>query len=144
MQPVATDKHEELNIRMPFDILVEYWNRKSAVRLHVNIMLFNENNICVFTTTTLGEPNWHGREFPEGLFRSVCHVPGDLLNNGRYRVRIMLVRDTSIVVYKMDDAIVFDLQDSPDRRGHWFGAMSGVVRPLLEWETERLDAEVNF
>ena len=131
---------ENLTIRTPFDIIIEYWNRKPGACLNLSILIYNENNICVFNSATSDEPNWHGKAFPNGLFRSVCHIPGDLLNDCRYKMRLLFVQDSAVVLFKMDDALVFDIQDSAESRGQWFGKFPGVVRPLLEWETERLDA----
>jgi lipopolysaccharide transport system ATP-binding protein len=138
VRPCETVGPEGITIRTPLDIEMEYWNCRPGARLHVNLTLYDENNVCVFMSTPLHEPNWHGREFPEGLFRSVCHVPGDLLNDGRYRIRLAFVRDASIVLYRLRDALVFDVSDSDDRRGEWYGKFDGVVRPLLDWKTERL------
>ncbi len=89
------------------------------------------------------EPAWHGRPFPAGLFRSVCHVPGGLLNDGVHRVLLLVVKEETEVVFSFEDAIVFDVSDSVERRGGWHGKWPGAVRPDLEWETERLDGEIS-
>jgi lipopolysaccharide transport system ATP-binding protein len=46
---------------------------------------------------------------------------------------IMIVRDTSAQVYKLDDALVFEVHDV-ERAGNWYGKWPGVVRPDLRWD----------
>jgi lipopolysaccharide transport system ATP-binding protein len=65
-------------------------------------------------------------------------VPGDLLNDGMYRVLLLVVKDQGIVLYRHDDILIFNVADSVERRGEWHGKWTGAVRPMLEWETEYL------
>jgi hypothetical protein len=38
--------------------------------------------------------------------------------------------------------LVFEVRDTPDLRGGWFGKWKGAVRPILDWTTERLEVAV--
>ena len=136
IRPADGTAPSDITIRTPFDIDVEYVNKRPGARLHISLGLFNENNICVFSTSTLEEEAWRGKEFPEGQLRSVCRIPGDLLSPGLYRVRIRIVRDSSVMLLKLDEALVFDVRDSADRRTGWYGKYRGVVRPVFDWRTE--------
>ena len=66
------------------------------------------------------------------------HIPGGLLNDGTHRVHLSIVKDESILVYKQEDLLVFDINDSPELRGAWHGRWPGAVRPKLLWTTEHL------
>jgi lipopolysaccharide transport system ATP-binding protein len=129
---------EMIDTRTPFAIEFSYWNLKEGARLNLSVSLYNQEETCVFTTTTVNEPRWHGRAFPADLYRSVCHIPGNLLNDGTYRVVLLVVRDLAIVLYGHEDIVVFEVQDSTEGRGKWYGKWSGAVRPELNWSTERL------
>src|SRR5207249_1402104 len=96
---------------------VDYWNLVPNVRLNVSLTVYNQEGTCVFTTPSVTDPHWHGRPFSEGLYPSTCHIPDHLLNEGVYRVTVMLVRDLHHVVYYYDDAISFEVCDSPSGRG---------------------------
>jgi lipopolysaccharide transport system ATP-binding protein len=132
-------------IRMdtPFVIEVEYWNLAPDARLHVTLHLYNEQQIIAFTTGSVTDTVWHGRSFPSGLFRSVCKIPGNLLNSGYYRVLLLLVQDMSTVIYQHEDMLSFDVLDMDKRPGAWFGKEPGVVLPILEWKTEYLDEKLH-
>lgn len=129
---------DEITIRTPLVMEFEYWNLKPGTHLNLSVSVYNQQGIHVLATTTLEEPVWHGRPFPSGLFRSVCHVPGDLLNDGIYRVQVLIVKDEGIILYRQQDALVFDVKDSVEVRGNWYGKWPGVIRPALNWETEHL------
>jgi len=127
-----------LTIRTPLALEFEFWNRMPGACLNLSLHLINEDGITVFNSAPVGEPAWQGRPFPAGLFRSVCNVPGDLLNDGIYRVLLLVVKDQGMVLYRQEDILVFTLADSPERRGDWHGKWTGAIRPMLKWETEYL------
>lgn len=114
---------------------IEYWNLVPNARLNVSLGVYNQDGTCVFTTPSVTDPHWHGRPFPDGLYRSVCQIPDHLLNDGVYRVTALLVRDLHHIVYYHEDVISFEVCDSPSGRGGYFGEWIGAVRPILQWET---------
>jgi lipopolysaccharide transport system ATP-binding protein len=77
-------------------------------------------------------------EARQGVYKSTCHVPGDLLNNGKYTVDLYFMRDGSFVIYKMENPVVFEIHDTEREPGSFLGELPGVVRPNLRWDTERL------
>ena len=118
----------------------EYWNLRPNARLNLSLHVYNEQGVIAFNAVPYQEPVWHGRPFPAGLFRSVCHVPGDLLNDGVHRVELLVVKDEGVVLHREDDVLVFDVRDAVETRGGWHGRWVGVVRPALKWETELVEA----
>jgi lipopolysaccharide transport system ATP-binding protein len=126
----------QITLNTPFAIEIDYWNLKPNTCLNLSLALYNEAGICVFVTTTLQESRWHGQPFPVGLFRSICHIPESLLNDGIYRVVLRFVKDTSIVLFCYEEAAVFEVLDVGEGRGDWYGKWIGTVRPNLCWNTE--------
>ena len=131
---------EPITIRTPFALEFEYWNLKPGMHLNLSLHVYNEQGIIAFNAAPINEPVWHGRPFPAGLFRSVCHVPGDLLNDGLYRVQLLVVRDEGAILHIENDVLMFDVRDSVEMRSDWHGRWVGVVRPNLDWQTELLSA----
>jgi hypothetical protein len=41
----------------------------------------------------------------------------------------------------MNDALLFEIHDSHDRRGVFYGKIAGVVHPLLRWTTEMVESD---
>jgi lipopolysaccharide transport system ATP-binding protein len=138
LPPGVTD--DTLTIKTPFDIEFEYRNLKENCRLNLSMFLHNEDNVCVFNTTSFKESRWDGIAFPKGVFRSKCEIPADLLNDGVYRVSVLFVEDTSIVINAQKDLLEFEVHDDQSDRGHWYGKWEGVTRPRLRWDTTCLQA----
>jgi lipopolysaccharide transport system ATP-binding protein len=141
VRPEGGSPLDDITIRTPLTFEFEYWNFEPGARLSLSLHLYNEQGGIVFITVPLREQAWHGKPFPAGLFRSVCRVPGDLLNDGVYRALLLVVRDESEVLFSFEDAVIFDVSDSVERRGDWHGKWPGAVRPDLKWETECLSVE---
>lgn len=133
---------QDITIQTPFRFEFEYWNLAPDLHLSLSLHLYNQQGNMVFATVPLRDSTWHGRPFPTGLFRSVCHVPGDLLNDGMHRVLLLVVKDETEVIFSLEDAVAFEVFDSVDRRGNWHGRWPGAVRPDLDWETTLLAAPV--
>ena len=124
----------------PLVLEFEYWNLTPGLRLNLSVSVLNEEGQPIFNTVPSDEPQWNGRPFPVGLFRSAFRIPGDLLNDGTHRVLLYIVEDQSVVLSRHEDVLVFDVLEAPGERQGWFGKWEGAVRPRLEWTTELLES----
>ena len=138
--PVNGSPSDQITMQTPLGIEVEYRNLVPDARLHITLHLYTEQGVIAFTTGSALEPAWHNHPFPVGLFRSVCHVPGNLLNSGMHRVLVLVVKDQSSVIYQHEDAVSFEVVDTVERQVSWYGREPGVVNPMLEWTTECVDS----
>ncbi|MDQ2977240.1 MAG: ABC transporter ATP-binding protein [Acidobacteriota bacterium] len=138
---VPEDDHlsEPLSMTTPFLIEIEYWNLMPDAELHITLHIYTEQEIIAFTTGNRPDSPWRNRGMPAGLFRSVCHIPSDLLNAGRHRFSVLVVKDKSSVIYQYQSRVSFDLVDLREREGGWFGREPGIVNPLLRWTTAQID-----
>ena len=146
VRPTKGDFGDVITVRTPLTLEFEYWNRQPETRLNLSLHVFNEDGIRVFNTGPVREPSWQGKPFPVGLFRSTCYIPGDLLNDGTHRIQLLIVKDSSSVIFDYDEALVFEVLDTPDFRSTYHGRWEGAVRPILEWTTEIIsqeDAEIS-
>jgi len=128
-----TEKPEEpITVESPF--LMEFTFRVLAPRavFFVGIHFRSVNGNIVFRSAA------SPAAAPEGAYRSVCHVPGNLLNNGKYTLDLYFMRDGNVVLYKMESPLVFEVFDTEKEAGHFIGDVPGVVRPSLRWDMEPL------
>jgi lipopolysaccharide transport system ATP-binding protein len=135
----SDDATDEITTRSPLTLEFEYWNLREGARLNLSLHVYDEQGVLAFNTVPPVDSPWRGQPFPVGRFRDVCHIPGDLLNDGRYRVELLVVQDANTIVYRHDDVLAFEVHDSADLRGGWYGRWPGVVRPLLAWDTELVE-----
>ncbi len=113
-----------LDIRVPLTVKFQFWNNMDSVYLSTGLHLYSYSGECIFdvpSPTTL---------FRKGLVEGECTIPGNFLNDGSYYISLIIVRDTSIAVFQLDECLSFDLEDY---RGNikWYGKWMGSVRPSL-------------
>jgi lipopolysaccharide transport system ATP-binding protein len=69
--------------------------------------------------------------------RTTFYVPGDILNNGTYRITLIAYLNDDVEFQRREDAIAFEVHDVPsEMRGLYHGEWPGAVRLNLEWKTE--------
>jgi hypothetical protein len=98
-----------------------------------------EQGIVAFNTMPTAEMLWRGGDLPRGVFRDVCHVPANLLNDGVHWIELLVLHDNSRIILRQPDALVFEVHDSAERLGAWYGDWAGAVRPLLRWTSELVE-----
>jgi lipopolysaccharide transport system ATP-binding protein len=131
---------DDITVKTPLVFEFDYWSEQSATRLVPCVYVFNDQGVLLFNVGPVEPEAWYRRPDGNVLIRDVCYVPGELLNSGSYRVSFCLCRPYEIV-YRHDDVLVFQVQDTTEGRGSWYGTWSGAIRPSLEWQTEILDHE---
>ena len=139
LRPAQGKPGDPITVRTPFVFEFEYWNLQTGVPLHLSLHLYNEQGILIFDVAPIDEPAWGQGAFPVGLFRARCLVPGDLLNDGMYRLDVLALNDQTII-YQQSNVLGFTVHDSSELRGNWYGKWEGAIRPRLEWETELLES----
>ena len=79
-------------------------------------------------------------ETPPGMYRTVCHIPGGLLNVGRYQIKICMDDSTQDYFIKPLDVGCFEVVGLGNH-GTIKGAENwpGAVCPKLVWDVCRLD-----
>ncbi|MEX5721412.1 ABC transporter ATP-binding protein [Geodermatophilus maliterrae] len=137
VRPESGAPSDPIDVRTPLALEFEYWNLRPGAQLNLSLHVYNAQGVMVFNALPYQEKVWQGRPFPQGLYRDTCHVPGDLLNDGTYRIDLMVVEGNR-AIYRHDEILVFEVRDDPGSRDGWFGSWEGAVRPALAWETEQL------
>ncbi len=144
-QAGSDDTTADVDISRDVDIEIEYWNLAANECLYAALWLKDQVATPVLSTSSarpvsLTPDAWSGRPHPVGLYRSVCRIPGNFLNEGRYSVTAIVGRGISDTQVLREDVISFNVHDTGEMRGQYFGHWLGVVRPKLPWSTERFDA----
>lgn len=128
------DTSAPLTMQTPFQVEVEYWNLLPNARLHITLHIYTAEGIIAFTTGSLNGDH----PMRAGLFRSTSHFPGNLLNSGLHRFVVLVVKDSSSVIYSHESELAFNVIDVTQREGACYGREPGVVQPVLKWTTKYL------
>jgi len=127
-----------LSIDAPIALEFEYWNLADGAALNLSLHVYNEHGVLVFNAVPTPGSGWFEKPFPAGLYRDRCVIPPDLLNDGGYSVELLVVQDMARVLWREDRILSFDVHESSDGTGTYYGRWEGVVRPRLPWTTTLL------
>jgi len=127
-------------IREPVQIEVEYWALDSKQPFMPILLIHNENGVCILETAANHDPAYAGKSRKRGIYRSVCRLPGNFFNEGMFHVDVLVrvlvprryfVRESNLLSFRIQDS-----GSGLSVKGDFPKAWSGVVAPILPWETE--------
>lgn len=122
----------------PITIVIEYALDAPLTGLRLGIYLMTVRGEYVFTSFDTDDLQQY-EQFsvrPAGNYRSYCHLPADLLNEGRY-VLGMNASSFRVKRYFYDElALTFNVDGVGAPGMQWPEARFGPVRPRLEWKIE--------
>jgi lipopolysaccharide transport system ATP-binding protein len=124
--PLAQNGDDQITVKTPLRFNASFWNSVPGAFLNFSVVLYNLEGVAIFNTGS------GGHACPEGLVQGSFVIPGDFLNDGVYTIRLLLVRDTSIILCDLHELLVFEVHDS-ERIGSWYGKWIGAVRPTFDW-----------
>jgi lipopolysaccharide transport system ATP-binding protein len=130
--PSRTSTAKSISVDTPIDIDFELWNLMSEASLNLSLVVYSLEGNCIFNSIA------PAANVAAGVFRGRCHVPGNLLNDGVYTVRLLVARDQASVIFDVSDLATFEVHDV-ERPILWFGKLIGAVRPQLDWQIGALD-----
>jgi homopolymeric O-antigen transport system ATP-binding protein len=138
VRPESAAAGDALTIKTPFVMEVEYWKLAPASRIQIALHLYTEQDIIAFTTGNGVQVAASDAYTAAGLYRATCHVPGELLNTGRHRLVVLIVKDRSTVVCRYESAVSFEILDRNAGESGFYDREPGVVQPVLNWTTEQI------
>jgi len=136
--PAGGTTADPVTVRTPFVVEFEYENLMPDTHLNLSLHLYSGDGVLVLNAVPVNEDTWFGHPYPAGRFRDRCWIPGSLLNDGSYRIELLVVKDQSHVVFKDTEVLEFDVHDVAQSGGVLEGEWSGVVRPDIAWQTDRV------
>jgi lipopolysaccharide transport system ATP-binding protein len=139
---LVDDKNvESVDIRKPVTLEIEYWNLSNNRNLICGFSFFNEQGVILFVSADFQEKNWSNKPRPDGIYRSKCIIPGNLLSEGQ--IFVLAEVSTRAPFYEIHvaekDVVSFQVVDKGEPgsvRYNWARTIPGVVRPKLKWVTE--------
>jgi lipopolysaccharide transport system ATP-binding protein len=116
----------------PVDVEIELEVMKES-NFSITLHFMVEQGFIAFSSLCSQTKGWP--EVPRrGLHKLVCQVPGRLLNEGAYSIRILLVENKTVAHVILDDVVSFEVKDLVPRGiGEWQGREPGPVKPILQW-----------
>ena len=79
-----------------------------------------------------------------GIYKTIMWVPGNILNEGAYSLRIALTSMNPLKIhFAVPDTLFFEvIEDIKNRQTDFNQKIPGVVRPKLDWETILITSQI--
>ncbi|HLM55418.1 MAG TPA: ABC transporter ATP-binding protein [Pyrinomonadaceae bacterium] len=137
----------DVDIQKETRVEIEFWNLKPDSRIAVGIHLLDKMGSGVLSSANMHSANlvrdeWFDRPHPVGLYRTVCTLPGNFLNEGVYYINAVLLTNVIDIEVIVNEAVSFNVHESGAMRKEYGGYWLGVVRPKLAWQSEQLESPV--
>jgi lipopolysaccharide transport system ATP-binding protein len=120
--PELNNQEDIIDIRTPLTVKYKFWSSQDNIKLSSSIVLFSYSGECIFDMVSPSSI------YKKGFIEAECKIPGNFLNDGSYFISLNVVKDTSIVLFSLEECLSFDVEDY---RGEmeYFGKWWGAVRP---------------
>jgi lipopolysaccharide transport system ATP-binding protein len=133
----------DVDISKEILVQITYQNFVEATPLYAGLWLKDQLGTFVLSSANLHSMNlttdpWYGEPHPCGVFQSVCRLPGNFLNEGRYHITAIVGKVPANTQILEENAVYFDVHDTGEMRKEYFGKWVGSVRPRLPWQTQHL------
>ena len=123
--PGKNTENDVITVATDMDVCFRFALHK-AMALNLSLHLNTPGGLCIFNVTTPSV------QLEKGHHESILKIPGRLLNDDIYTIRLLFVKDASSIVYHIDDLLTFEIADE-QRNSNWYGKWEGAVRPNLDF-----------
>jgi lipopolysaccharide transport system ATP-binding protein len=131
---------ESIDIRQTVGIEMEFVVLKPGIILVPTYHIFNDEGIELFCLMDQ-DPHWKRKARDIGRYISTVWIPGNFLSEGEISVDTLVITpprpvesdfyERYVVAFRVIDSF-----DGDGARGDYTNHMSGVIRPLLSWDTK--------
>ena len=134
------DVTSEVLIDKEIIIEINYFNYKEDYILSSNVHLRDSGGGFVFASADFASANlrideWHNRKRPQGLYKTICVIPPNFLNDQYYSVDIGIQNNLFMWQVWEKNIISFNVNDTGEMKQEYMGDWVGVIRPKLAWQT---------
>ena len=134
------------DVRDPVFLEIEYLVLREGEETIIEFFLYDGKGRMILVSKDNLDSPWRDSVCPKGLYRAICHIPGDFLNEGAITFGYALGQRRSAYPHVVcHDALMFYVSDRLDPggvRGNWpWKWHDAAVRVRLHWTVEHTPLE---
>lgn len=135
---------DSLSIDDEIAVEMEYTVTEDGMEVYPSFHLLDNMDTCIFASfngpsATINRDAFFGRKLQRGIYKSVMHIPANMLNEKMYRLNAFLVPNNNTNdITRALEVLEFTVTDNGTMRKEYGGEWIGLLRPKLKWHTERL------
>ena len=127
---IPPEGNETINIDSGALIEIGFENLRKDINLDCTVYLVNGDGVLIFESGHIISSNHDSRS---GYYHLTGRIAGQLLNAGRYYLNVVFGKDQRYVLFRMDEVVSFDVENTLTGRGLNMGVAAGIIRPSLSW-----------
>ncbi|MGJ8670789.1 MAG: ABC transporter ATP-binding protein [Oceanococcus sp.] len=128
-----------VSINKGISVVIDYTLYESNTKLTPSIHLADTSGTWVFSAIDL-EKKWHNKTRPAGRYQTRVEIPANYLNEGTFTISVALATLEPLEQHcYARDCVGFTVYDpmlGDSARGEYQGEFPGIVRPILNWQTQ--------
>jgi len=129
-------------IRTDEEVTIEicFRNNIDNHSLYIGIQLYTLEDVPVLASVnwpsaSANEDLYSEKRYSCGVFYAYCKIPKYFLNEGDYKVNVVVLDAKNTVLKELNEMLRFSTIDDGSMRKEYLGNWIGVVRPKLNWNT---------
>jgi lipopolysaccharide transport system ATP-binding protein len=127
---IPPEGNETINIDSGALIEIGFENLRKDINLDCTVYLVNGDGVLIFES---GHIISSDRDSRSGYYHLTGRIAGQLLNAGRYYLNLVFGKDQRYALFRMDEVVSFNVENTLTGRGLNMGVAPGIIRPLLSW-----------
>lgn len=108
----------------------EFENFKENIILSTTVEITTVEEVIVFHTGFQVTPN---KDSKKGVYQVKLEIPPNLLNYGRYKIKLIFGENSRYLLFKMDDILIFEVENSSNNINSII--LPGIIKPKLNFFT---------
>ncbi len=129
--------NEDIKIELEYEVL------RDGELIQPSVHLLDNLGNCILATfngtsaNTTIDPLF-GKPLTKGIYKSVCTIPGNLLNETSYLISCFLVPREFSELAIVREVLSLTVHETGEMRAEFTGAWIGLIRPKLHWHSYQL------
>jgi lipopolysaccharide transport system ATP-binding protein len=111
-------------------IEIGFENLRKDINLDCTVYLVSGDGVLIFESGHIISSDCDSRS---GYYHLTGRIAGQLLNAGRYYLNVVFGKDQRYALFRMDEVVSFNVENTLTGRGLNMGVAPGIIRPSLSW-----------
>jgi lipopolysaccharide transport system ATP-binding protein len=128
---VSPRKGIDITVESGISIDILFKNKKQGINLDATIFVYALDDTCLFEAGCIISSNSDSKK---GVYRVNACVPPFTLNAGTYKINLIFGENQAYVLWRMNDIVSFDVENTLSDRGLNLNVPPGYLRPQIKWD----------
>ena len=126
-----------VDMRQGFSLELDYEVLASIPKFRLALRFIVSDGTVAFTASDCSHSSFDTKEYSNGVYKTKCFIPGNLLNEGTYNITISADIPHVTLLFHEESALAFSVEQTGGINSKFNEKWPGVICPYLEWQTDK-------